>query len=101
MEIGQLMNERGLTLVESMMGLLIAATLFSSLLLAALTVRSVTSMNRHYIQAVNVTRGALERTLGQGYGGAVNSTWVQAYDAGKDGVFGNADDLTGTVTVMV
>lgn len=95
------LNCKGLTLVEAMMGLAIATLLFASLVVAALAVRSLTSMNRHYIQAVNVARGAIETARGQGYGSVVDATWQQAYDAGADAQFGTADDLSGTVTVIV
>lgn len=95
------LNENGLTLVESMVGLAIAMVLFGSLITAALAVRSLVAFNRHYIQALNVARGALETVKGQGYGAAVDDTWQQAFDAGADAQFGTADDLMGTVTITV
>ena len=95
-----MLNDEGLTLVEVMFGLVIATTLFGSLIVSALAIRSLVSMNRHYVQAVNVARGALELMIGTGYGAAVDSNWQQAYDAGKDGVFGTGDDLFGTVLIQ-
>ena len=95
------LNRRGITLVECMFALLIATLLFSSLIVSSLAFRSLSSINKHYIQAVNVARGAIERIHGLGYGAAVDSTWNQAFDAGSDGAFGTGDDLTGTVTIQV
>ena len=96
-----LSNNKGMTLVEVLMGLAIATILFGSLMLSALAVRTLSALNRHSIQAVNVARGAMETIKGQGYGAAVDSNWQQSYDAGADAVFGTADDLQGTVTVSV
>ncbi len=94
-------SEKGLTLVEAMVGVVLAAILFGSLLMSALAVRSVRSLTQHHIQAMNVARGVVERLKGSAYAAVLNDSWNEAYDAGPDGLFGTGDDRMGTVTVTV
>ena len=90
-----------MTLVEEMVALLLTLLLFSSLLGAILTFRSLSTLTRHKMQAVQVVRGKMEELKVTGFDNIVNSSAAAAYDAGEDGLFGTADDLFGTLSVTV
>jgi len=110
-------TEKGFTLVELLFSLAISVTLFTSLVLAFLLVQSTNMLVRHHMQAMEVVRGQVEQLKITAYNqigydeAGINApnylgnppvrTLVLPFDAGTDGVFGNGDDMTGTVTVTV
>jgi hypothetical protein len=66
-----------------------------------LAVKSINTMARHKIQAVQVVRGQIENLKAGSFANVVNSNSQASYDAGADGAFGTADDMQGTLTTSV
>lgn len=97
----QLRSTKGYTLVEVLMALGITVTLFGSMAVTFLTVKSINIMARHKIQAIQLVRGQIENLKAGAFANVVNSASVRSYDAGADGTFGSADDLQGTLTTSV
>ncbi len=97
----RLRNRNGFTLVEVLICFMISLFIFLSLIGGLLAIKSVGSFARHHIQAMNVVRGAVEGVRATAYDNVVNSSSTETYSAGSDGVFGTADDLTGTLDVSV
>ncbi len=91
----------GFTFVEVCFALAIATGLVASLVSIFLGVKSVTMLARHEIQASEVVRGQIESLKATAFGAIADNTQAASYDAGPDGVFGNADDMQGTLTVTV
>jgi prepilin-type N-terminal cleavage/methylation domain-containing protein len=96
-----LKEKKGYTLVEVMMALAITLTLFGSMVMTFLAVKSINTMARHKIQAVQLVRGQIENLKAGAFANIANATTVASYDAGPDGTFGNADDMQGTLTTTV
>ncbi len=94
-------NIKGFTLVEVLMALGITVTLFGSMIAAYIAVKSINMMARHKIQAMQVVRGQIENLKSAQFSTLANGTQTVSYDAGPDGIFGNADDLTGTLTTTI
>ncbi len=97
----------GVTLVELMVAFAICAVIFSAILAAFLTVKSVNTFMRHKTQAMEIARSRVERLKRTSFDcipddvNCANVTTVSStvsYDAGKDGSFGTTDDMTGTLT---
>ena len=97
----RLLGGKGYTLVEVLMGLGITMLLFGSMALTFVAVKSINMMARHKMQAMQVVRGQVENLKAGAFTNIVNSNSQVSYDAGPDGVFGNADDLRGTLTTQV
>ena len=97
----RLRTRNGFTLVEVMMALGITVTLFGSMIAAYTAVKSVNMMARHKMQAIQAVRAQIENLKASQFSAIANSTSNVAYDAGKNGTFGNSDDLTGTLTTTV
>jgi type II secretory pathway pseudopilin PulG len=98
----RLRTKSGFTLVEVMMALGITVTLFGSMIAAYVAVKSINMMARHKMQAMQIVRGQIENLKASQFSTLANSTSVGvAYDAGKNGTFGNGDDLTGTLTTTI
>ncbi len=89
------------TLVEVMIALAISVTLFGSLIASFLAVKSLNTMARHKIQAVQIVRGQIENLKAGTFATIANGTQASAYDAGADGTFGTADDMQGTLSTTV
>ena len=94
-------NKKGMTLVEVMMALMISVALFGSMAAAFLAVKSINMMARHKMQAVQVVRGQIENMKATQFANIANSVQQSSLDAGRDGTFGNADDIQGTLTTTV
>ena len=94
-------SKKGYTLVEVMVGLGISVTLFASMVMAFLAIKSINMMARHKIQAVQVVRGQVENLKAGAFANIANATATASYDAGVDGTFGTNDDLQGTLTTTV
>ncbi|MGH7198096.1 MAG: prepilin-type N-terminal cleavage/methylation domain-containing protein [Candidatus Omnitrophota bacterium] len=94
-------NSRGMTLVEVLVALVLTLILFSSLLASILTIRSLSALTRHKMQATQVVRGQMEALKITAFDDIDDSSVAAPYDAGEDGVFGTADDLQGTLSVTV
>ena len=94
-------SNKGYTLIEVMMAFGITMVLFGSLVVTFLAVKSINTMARHKIQALQVVRGQVENLKAGAFAAVVNSTTNASYDAGTDGVYGNADDMQGTLTTTV
>lgn len=92
---------KGYTLVEVLVAMGVTLTLFGSTLAVFLTVKSVNTMARHKIQAVQVVRGQVENLKAGAFTAIADGTLAASYDVGPDGVFGNADDMRGTLTTSV
>jgi len=90
-----------MTLVEVLVALVLTLLLFGSLLASILTVRSLGSLTRHKMQAVEVVRGRMEELKVTAFDQIVDSSVAATYDAGDDGLFGTADDRQGTLGVTV
>lgn len=91
----------GFTFVEIMIALAAIVIMFGSMASAFLSIKSLNSVSRHHVQAAETVRGKIETLKGTPFGNIINSTAVVPYDAGNDGIFGTADDLTGTLTVTI
>ncbi len=96
-----LYSKRGFTLAEVMIAFAVSLALFAAVLAAYLGVKSLNLLAKHHMQAVEVVRGRVESLKVTAYAAIVNGTTTVSYDAGPDGIFGNADDLQGTLTVTV
>ncbi len=97
-----LQNARGFTLVEILISFSVALLIFLALLGGLLGIKSVGTTARHHMQAMEVARGAMEQVRGTVYDNIVDQNFVDVpYDAGRDGVFGTADDLTGDLTIQI
>lgn len=94
-------SKKGYTLVEVLIALGITVTLFGSMLVTFLAVKSINIMARHKIQAMQLVRGQIENLKAGTFVNVVNSTSTSAYDAGPDGTYGNSDDMNGTLTTTV
>ncbi len=94
-------SQKGFTLAELLIATGIATAVFAAIFLAFVTVQSSSMLTRHRMQAMQVVRGQIEFLKVTGFNQVVDSAQTVSYDAGQDGVFGNADDLTGTLTVTV
>ncbi len=94
-------SQKGYTLVEVLIGLAISFTLFGSMAVTFLAVKSINVMARHKIQVVQLGRGQIENLKAGAFTSIANATSTVAYDAGPDGTFGNADDMQGTLTTSV
>ena len=95
-------GDNGFTLVEVMMSIAIVVTLFGSMITAFLGVKNINMLARHKMQAMQVVKAQTENLKATPFANLANSTQNNiTYDAGPDGVFGNADDLRGTVTITV
>ncbi len=105
-------QESGFTLIEVMVAVGITAIVFAAILAAFLTVKSVNTMARHRIQAMEIVRSRIEQLKRNsfscipdenncGNAGVVTVSSTVSYDAGADGVFGTADDFTGTLTTAL
>lgn len=66
-----------------------------------MAVKLTNVMAKHRVQAIQVARGQVELLKATAFAAIANSVSVVAYDAGPDGIWGNADDFTGTLTVTV
>lgn len=97
----QIRSKKGYTLVEVLMALTITMVLFGSMIMTFLAVKSINTMSRHKIQAVQMVRGQIENLKAGPFMNIANSTAAASYDAGKDGVYGNGDDLQGTLATSV
>ncbi len=97
----QIRSKKGYTLVEVLVALGITLTLFGSMAMTFLAVKSINVMSRHKIQAMQVVRGQIENLKAGAFANIVNATSTASYDAGTDGTFGNADDMQGTLTTSV
>ncbi len=94
-------SKKGYTLVEVMVALGITLTLFGSMALTFLAVKSINVMSRHKIQAMQLVRSQVENLKAGSFAAIANATSTASYDAGPDGAFGNADDMQGTLTTSV
>ncbi|MCG3177095.1 MAG: hypothetical protein MOGMAGMI_02061 [Candidatus Omnitrophica bacterium] len=83
------------------MSFLIVGLFFVSLITAFMAVKMTNTMAKHRVQAIQVARGQVELLKATAFGAIANAVNVAAYDAGPDGIWGNADDFTGTLTVTV
>lgn len=95
------LSNRGVTLVEVLIAAGVALVVFVSILSTIMAITAMTMMSRHYTQAVHVVRGQIEELKGTAFAQIANTTTVVSFDAGPDNIFGNQDDLSGTLTVTV
>ena len=94
-------NDKGFTFVEIIIALGAIVMIFASMASAFMAIESLNSISRHNIQATEIVRGEIETLKGTAFSTLVNSVNTVTFDAGADGVFGNADDQKGTLTVTV
>ncbi len=93
---------RGFTLVEVLMAITIVVSLFGSMITAFLGVKNINMFARHKMQALQVVRAQIENLKATPFANLANSTQANVpYDVGPDGIFGNADDLKGTLTTTL
>lgn len=93
--------DRGLTLVELLMSLLIVGLIFVSLITASLGIKVTNVMAKHRVQAIEVARGQVELLKATAFSAIVDSVAIVAYDAGPDGIWSTTDDAKGTLAVAV
>ena len=91
----------GFTFVEIMIALAAIVMMFGTMASAFLSIKSLNSVSRHHVQAAETVRGKIETLKGTPFANVANTVAVVPYDAGNDGSFGTADDLTGTLTVTI
>ena len=94
-------GKRGYTMVEVMVSILITMTLFGSMIITYMAVKSINTMARHKMQAMQLVRGQIENLKSSQFANIATSTSSSAYDAGKDGTYGTSDDMQGTLTTTV
>lgn len=99
--LNRLGSNRGVGLVEVLVAAGISLIIFGSILSTVMGISAMTVMSRHYTQVMHVVRGEAEELKGTAFDAIVNGASQVSYDAGPDNVFGNLDDLTGTLTVTV
>ncbi len=95
----KLNKNSGFTLIEVLVGCGVLVLLMSSLAELFVGIKSTGAVNKGQLQAMEVVRGEVEALKDTAFGTVANSAAVVTYDAGADGVFGTADDLTGNLTV--
>jgi type II secretory pathway pseudopilin PulG len=95
------MDEKGYTLVEVLVCVALAVLLIGSSMAAFYGTSLLAQTAKHRIEALQIVRGQLEELKVTDFDLIVNSTATVSYDPGPDGVFGNADDEQGTLTVSV
>lgn len=91
----------GFTLLEVLIAFGLLMVLMVSLMHFFLGIKSIGSVNKGHVQAMQVVRGKIEALKGSAFALVANEATVVPYDAGVDGRFGTADDLTGALTVAV
>ena len=94
-------SKKGYTLVEVLVALGITVTLFGSMAVTFVTVKSINVLARHKIQAIQLIRGQVENLKAGAFASIANATSTVSYDAGADGTYGNSDDMQGTLTTSV
>lgn len=94
-----LKNDKGFTLVEIMIALAAMVTIFATMASAFVEIKSLNTISRHHVQAAEIVRGQIETLRGTAFTNIADGTTLVSFDAGSDGIFGDADDLSGTLTV--
>jgi type II secretory pathway pseudopilin PulG len=96
------MNHKGMTMAEVVVAIGVTALALGSVFAAMAGTKAIAQFNRSQAQAIQVVRSRVELLRATAFGNIANSTTNNvSYDSGPDGIVGNADDRTGTLTVAV
>ena len=94
------LKNSGFTLVEVMVTTGVSVLLLTGFLGSVTVSKSLNALSRHQMQALQVVKSQMELLKATAFSNIADSSAANTtYDAGVDGTFGTADDLTGTLTV--
>ncbi len=96
-----LKSHRGFTLVEVVCAVAISGLLFGSLMSSYMAIKSINAVARSQMQATQAVRRQIETMKVTPFANLANSATNVSLGAGADGIFNNADDPQGAMTVTL